>query len=96
MLERSYVIPLSDAYRAPRKKRAKVAIRILKEFVARHTKADVVKLSNKVNEYVWSRSAEKPPRRIPVVVKVLEEGEEKVAWVYLSGELEEKEEGAEE
>ncbi|RLE92648.1 MAG: 50S ribosomal protein L31e [Thermoprotei archaeon] len=73
VLEREYVIPLADAYRAPRKKRAKVAVRILREFVARHAKADLVKISDSVNKIIWSRSIEKPPRRIHVLVKVFEE-----------------------
>ena len=102
VLERSYVVPLRKAYSVPRKKRANVAVRILREFVARHTKADEVWISNRVNEYIWSRSAEKPPRRVPISVKVYEyEGEEgeklRVAEVYLSGELEgEEEEGGQE
>ncbi len=79
-VERVYVIPLRDAYRAPRKKRAKVAIRIIREFVKRHLKVEEVKIGNDVNEYVWSRSIEKPPRRVKVkVVK-----EEDVAEVSLA------------
>lgn len=79
-IERIYVIPLRDAYRAPRKKRAKVAIRIIREFVKRHLKVEEVKIGNDVNEYVWSRSIEKPPRRVKVkVVK-----EEDVAEVSLA------------
>ena len=79
-VERVYVIPLRDAYRAPRKKRAKVAIRIIREFVKRHLKVEEVKIGNDVNEYVWSHSIEKPPRRVKVkVVK-----EEDVAEVSLA------------
>lgn len=72
-IERTYVIPLRDAYRVPRKKRAKVAIRLIHEFVQRHLKVKYVVIGNDVNEYVWSRSIEKPPRRIKVSVSKVEE-----------------------
>jgi large subunit ribosomal protein L31e len=75
--ERTYVIPLRDAYRAPRKKRAKVAIRLIRDFVRRHLRYDgEVKIGNELNEYIWQRSIEKPPRRVVVTVKFkVEEGE---------------------
>ena len=46
-VERVYTIPLRDAYTAPRKKRAKVAMRIVREFIKRHMKVEVVKISPK-------------------------------------------------
>ncbi|HDD33882.1 MAG: 50S ribosomal protein L31e [Thermoprotei archaeon] len=73
-VERVYTIPLRDAYTAPRKKRAKVAVRIVRDFIKRHMKVEVVKISPKLNEIIWSRSAEKPPRRVKVRAKVIEEG----------------------
>lgn len=73
-VERVYTIPLRDAYAAPRKKRAKVAVRIVREFIKRHMRVEVVKISPKLNEALWSRSAEKPPRRARVKAKVVEEG----------------------
>ncbi|RLE99003.1 MAG: 50S ribosomal protein L31e [Thermoprotei archaeon] len=73
-VERVYTIPLRDAYTAPRKKRAKVAVRIVREFIKRHMKVEVVKISPELNEIIWSRSAEKPPRRVKVRAKVIEEG----------------------
>ena len=71
--ERVYVIPLRDAYRAPRKKRAKVAVRLVREFVERHLKAKYIKVSPKLNELIWSRSSEKPPRRVRVRVVQVDE-----------------------
>lgn len=94
VLEREYVIPLRKVYEVPRKKRAKVAVRLVKEFVMRHVKPDEIYISIRVNEKIWERSAEKPPRRIKVVVKKVEigEGEEKfsVAKVFLPEEVEEE------
>ncbi|HDI31491.1 MAG: 50S ribosomal protein L31e [Thermoprotei archaeon] len=71
--EKVYVIPLRDVYRVPRKKRAKVAIRIIHEFVQRHLKVKYVVIGNDVNEYIWHRSIEKPPRRVKVSVSKVEE-----------------------
>ncbi len=76
---RVYTINLRDAYRAPRKKRAKVAIRLIHEFVSRHMKVEYVVIGNDVNEAVWSRGAEKPPRRLRVKVEKVEEDLAKVS-----------------
>ncbi|RLF05502.1 MAG: 50S ribosomal protein L31e [Thermoprotei archaeon] len=67
------IIPLRDAWLAPRKKRAKKAIRILHEYVQRHFHVKYVRISNDVNEFIWKRGIEKPPRRIKVKVTKTEE-----------------------
>ena len=82
--ERVYTIRLADAYRAPRTKRAKVAIRLIREFVSRHLKADVVRISPELNEKIWSRGIKKPPRKVKVKVKVTSEDEIRVAEVELA------------
>ena len=64
--DRIYIVPLRDAWRTPRRRRASRAIRILKEFITRHMKADSVKIDNSINEVIWSRGIEKPPRKIRV------------------------------
>ncbi|MCD6529122.1 50S ribosomal protein L31e [Candidatus Bathyarchaeota archaeon] len=64
--DRIYVIPLRDAWSSPRKRRTPRAIRILKEFITRHMKADSVKIDNSLNEAIWSKGIEKPPRKIRV------------------------------
>ncbi|MCD6369543.1 MAG: 50S ribosomal protein L31e [Thermoproteales archaeon] len=79
---RTYVIPLRKAYYVPRPKRANKAVRLVREFVKRHLKVEDVKISNDVNEYIWSRNKEKPPRYIRVKVKV--DREEGRAEVYLA------------
>lgn len=68
-LERIYTIPLRAAYyKAPRPKRANRAITEIKTFLARHMKSEAGKvwLDNPVNEAVWARGIQKPPRRIRV------------------------------
>ncbi len=68
--ERVYSIPLGKAWIAPRRKITPKAVRIIKSFVSKHMKVDgdSVKISNDVNEKIWSRGIEKPPRKIRVRV----------------------------
>lgn len=84
LLERLYTIPLRHAWVTPRKRRSARAIRLVKEFVQRHLKADRIVITNEVNEAIWRRGAEKPPRRIKVKVVVEETDEGSVATVYLA------------
>ena len=85
-----YIINLSRVYWGRRSNRADRAIRLIRRFIARHTKADRVLIMNDVNEYVWRRSREKPPRRVKVLVTIREEegeeGKQRVAVVRLAGE----------
>ncbi|MCG2863234.1 MAG: 50S ribosomal protein L31e [Vulcanisaeta sp.] len=69
-VERVYVINLRRTREVSRTKRSPYAIRLIRKFVARHMKVepDKVKIGNDVNEYVWSRGIEKPPRRVEVRV----------------------------
>ncbi|HDH06810.1 MAG TPA: 50S ribosomal protein L31e [Thermoproteales archaeon] len=80
------VIPLRKAYYVPRPKRANKAVKLVREYVQRHFKVDEVKISNDLNEFIWSRNREKPPRRVKVSVRIIEEEESKIAIVSLAGE----------
>ncbi|MCW4008708.1 MAG: 50S ribosomal protein L31e [Candidatus Bathyarchaeota archaeon] len=77
--ERIYTIPLVKALARPPKKRAPRAIQLIREFIIRHMKLEIpveaeeekeelpkLVISNEVNEKVWSRGIEKPPRKIRV------------------------------
>lgn len=64
--ERIYVIPLAKARHGPRNKRAKKAIRYLREFMERHFKPESLIISQPVNEKIWSRGIQKPPRKIKI------------------------------
>jgi len=64
--ERIYIIPLAKARRGPRNKRAKKAIRYLGEFMERHFKPESLVISQEVNEAIWSRGIQKPPRKIKI------------------------------
>jgi len=64
--ERAYTVNLREAWRAPTKNRTPRAIRVLKEFVKRNMKVESVIMSNEINEAVWARSIEKPPRKLKI------------------------------
>jgi len=64
--ERIYVIPLAKARRGPRKKWAKKGIRYLREFMERHFKPESLIISQEVNEAIWARGIQKPPRKIKI------------------------------
>jgi large subunit ribosomal protein L31e len=64
--ERIYTIPLRRAWISPRKKRTPRAVRLVKAFIQRHMKPEALVMSNEVNERLWSRSIQKPPRKIRV------------------------------
>ena len=64
--ERIYVIPLAKARKGPRNKRAKKSIRYLREYMNRHFKPEALVISQEVNEKIWERGAQKPPRKLKV------------------------------
>jgi large subunit ribosomal protein L31e len=65
--EKTYTIPLRHVWVVtPRGKRAPRAVRDVRNFVSRHMKAEEVSISNEVNSAIWSRSINKPPRKITV------------------------------
>ena len=82
--ERFYTIPLRKVWISPRKKRAPKAVRIVKSFVIKHMKvrteadeeeeAEKLVIDNEVNQKLWSRGIEKPPRKIRVRVIKDKEG----------------------
>ena len=77
--ERTYTIPLSRALNRPPKKRAPRAMQLIKFFITKHMKLEMkvseeeeeeelpqLIISPEVNEKIWDRGIEKPPRRIRV------------------------------
>lgn len=80
VLTREYVVNLRRAYYVSRTKRAKYAVGLIRRFVARHLKVETknVKIGQALNEVLWARSIEKPPRRVRVVVEKLSDGTVKV------------------
>lgn len=69
VLERIYSVPLRKAFRKSRSHRARVAVSLLKQFVARHAKSQNVYLDPKVNSLVLERGARNPPKLVKVLVQ---------------------------
>jgi len=69
-----FTVPLRKAFRKSRKKRVPYAVKLIKEFIKRHMKVkegEEIKIGKHLNEKLWERGIEKPPRRVRVhVVKV--------------------------
>ncbi len=67
-IERIYTVPLGEAYEYVRTKRTRRAVKLLRKFIGKHMKAedeDII-LSIALNNYLWKRSMQKPPRRVKV------------------------------
>jgi large subunit ribosomal protein L31e len=92
--ERFYTIPLQKAMVRPPKKRAPRAMQLVKIFVTKHMKMGLkvseeeeeeelpqLVISKEVNEKIWARSIEKPPRRIKTRVTKDKDGN---VTVYLA------------
>ncbi|MDG1536336.1 MAG: 50S ribosomal protein L31e [Candidatus Thalassarchaeaceae archaeon] len=64
------VIPLRAAWRVPRTKRANRAMAEVRKHVAKHMKlqdGEEMYIDSEVNEAIWARGMQKPPRKIRVV-----------------------------
>jgi large subunit ribosomal protein L31e len=93
--ERIYTVPLAKAWIMPPNKRTPRAVRMLKNFIVKHMKLEAKKegeteeeeepsklvISNEVNERMWTRGIEKPPRKIRVRAAKDKEGN---VTVYLA------------
>lgn len=73
-ITRVYTVPLRRAFEAPRYRRAKVAIRLIKDFAVRHMKARDIKIEEAVNKVIWSRGIRSPPRRMKLEMERDEDG----------------------
>ena len=92
--ERFYTIPLQKALIRPPKKRAPRAMQLIKIFVTKHMKLEMkvseeeeeeelpqLIISQEVNEKIWGRGIEKPPRKIKTRVTKDKDGN---VTVYLA------------
>ena len=75
-VEKVYTIPLRAAKRVPRTHRAERAVTEVKNYVARHMKAekDKVWIDNPLNEAIWARGIQKPPSRVRVKAIKFDDG----------------------
>ena len=79
-----YTLSLGRLYWGRRSNRSNRAIKYIRKFVIRHFHVNDVLVDPLVNQYIWSRSREKPPRRITIrVVRI----KENVARVMLANAI---------
>ncbi len=84
VVERLYTIPLGKAYNAVRQKRAKRAVTMIRDFIIRHMKLEdetELAIDTSLNEFIWAKGIEKPPRRVRVRATKDKEGLVKVYLV---------------
>lgn len=74
--EKIFTIPFRKIYESHRMLRAKRAVHFVRAFLVRHMKVeeDKVHIGKGINEAIWMRGIQKPPRRIKVHVLKNEEG----------------------
>ncbi len=106
-LEREYVIPLRrKVQKSPRYKRAKKAVKVIREFLAKHMKVEdrdlkKIKIDKFLNHELWFRGIKKPPAKIKIKAKKiagvvyaeLAEIPEKVKWDMAREKKKEENEG---
>lgn len=83
VVERLYTIPLGKVYETVRRKRANRAVKMVRAFIIRHMKPEEEEdliIDPALNEYLWTRGIEKPPRRVRVRTTKDKEG---IVRVYL-------------
>lgn len=80
VLEREYIVPLrSKTMNTPFYKRTPRAVRVLKQFLAKHMKVterdtSKIKLDRYLNEELWARGIRKPLSKVKVKCKKFESG----------------------
>lgn len=73
-MERVYIIPLRKVKNVPRTIRSPKAVRLVKEFIQKHMKAEEVKIDASVNEKIWERGIQRVPPKIKVKATKEEDG----------------------
>lgn len=66
--ESVHTIPLRKAFDHPKTSRAKYAVREIKRYIRKHTRKEPF-VDASVNEVIWARSIQKPPRKIKVKIQ---------------------------
>lgn len=83
-IERLYTINLRKEWLStPLPKRSKRSVRVVRNFVTKHTKSKNIKLSKGINELILKRGFKKPPGKITVEVK----GDREEVLAKLPGEV---------
>ena len=91
-LERTYNVPLRKEFlKTPKYKRAKKAVKALREFVSKHMKSEDVNIGADVNKLIWKHGIKNPPHHVKVTVT---KEEDKVSVVLEGNKLREAVKGS--
>jgi len=76
MTERIFTINLRKAIlNAPRWKKSKRSVAVVREFLKKHMKTDEIKIGKSITEKIWKSGNQNPPNKIRIRVVETEEGE---------------------
>ena len=94
-LERTYNVPLRKEFlKVPKYKRAKKAVKALKEFLVKHMKSDNVKIGKYLNDEIWKHGIKNPPHHVKV--NAVKDKDDLVTAELVGAPVEKKEETKEE
>ena len=83
-LKREYVVPLRrKCLRAPKWRRSKKAIAVLKDYMRKHMKCENVIVCSELNEHIWARGSKYPPGKVEVVALKSDFGNDEKVLVNL-------------
>ena len=75
ILERTYNVPLRKGFqKAPKYRRTKKAVNVLREFLSKHMKSDNIKIGRYLNLKLWEDGIKNPPHHVKVNVTKDSEG----------------------
>ena len=64
--EKIFTIPLREVFAKSRVRRAEDASKLVRKFLIRHMKTENVKIGKSINEDIWKKGMQKPPRKVRV------------------------------
>lgn len=74
VLQRAYTVPLVGAYAKTKYKRGDVAVKMLREYVQKHMKSGVVKISTEANNFIRQRGSARPLKKVSVMASKDKDG----------------------
>jgi len=97
ILERVYVVPLRKEWlKVAKHKRAKKAVKALKEFLVRHMKSEKIRIGKELNEALWARGIRNPPHKVKINVVKYDDDSIKVNLFGVKNKEEKKQESKKE
>ena len=64
--EKIFTIPLREVFSRGRTHRAHDASKLVREFLERHMKSNNIKIGKSINESLWKKGIQKPPRKVRI------------------------------